>query len=86
MDPDHNLENQRSHIDDDEFDLRALFRILWAGRWPIGGITIAAAVIAVIVARILPNIYRAEALLAPNQDGGAGGLSALGVCAVETAI
>ncbi len=76
-DPDHNPENQRSHIDDDEFDLRALFRVLWAGRWLIGGITFAAAVIAVIVALMLPNIYRAEALLAPNQDEGAGGSSAL---------
>jgi len=31
----------------------------------------------VIVALLLPNIYRAEALLAPNQVEGAGGLSAL---------
>jgi uncharacterized protein involved in exopolysaccharide biosynthesis len=75
-DPDHNPENQRSDIDD-EFDLRALFRILWAGRWLIGGITFATAVIAVIVALMMPNIYRAEALLAPNEDEGAGGLSAL---------
>ncbi len=62
---------------DDEIDLRELFRTLWAGKWLIGGITFATTVIAVIVALMLPNIYRAEALLAPNQDEGVGGLSAL---------
>ena len=62
---------------DDEIDLRELFRVLWAGKWLIGGITIAAAIIAIIVVLLLPNIYRAEALLAPNDQEGAGGLSAL---------
>ena len=62
---------------DDEIDLRKLIRRLWAGKWLIVGITFAAAVIAVIVALMLPNIYRAEALLAPNDQEGAGGLSAL---------
>ena len=61
----------------DEIGLRELFHVLWSGKWLIGGITFAATVIAVIVALMLPNIYRAEALLAPNQDEGAGGLSAL---------
>lgn len=62
---------------DDEIDLDKLFRALWDGKWIIGGITFAATVLAVIVALMLPNIYRAEALLAPNDQEGAGGLSAL---------
>lgn len=62
---------------DDEIDLLGLFRVLWAGKWLIGGITLASAVIAVVVALMLPNIYRAEALLAPNDQNRAGGLSAL---------
>jgi len=62
---------------DDEIDLRKLFRVLWAGKWIIIGIASAAAIIAVIVALMLPNIYRAEALLAPNDQEGTGGLSAL---------
>lgn len=66
------------HVDhDDEIDLRELFRGLWAGKWIIVGITTATTIIAVIVAVMLPNIYRAEALLAPNDQEGAGGLSAL---------
>ena len=62
---------------DDDIDLRKLFRVLWDGKWLIGGITIAAAVISVIVALMLPNIYRAEVLLAPNEQEDVGGLSAL---------
>ncbi|MCH8136868.1 MAG: LPS O-antigen length regulator [Proteobacteria bacterium] len=76
-DSDRNHESLRSHAYDDEIDLRELFRVLWAGKWLIGGITFAVTVIAVIVALMLPNVYRAEALLAPNQEDGAGGLSAL---------
>ena len=62
---------------DDVVDLRDLFRILWAGKWLIGGITSTTSVIAIIVVLLLPNIYRAEALLAPNDQEAAGGLSAL---------
>jgi len=70
-------QNQISAPYDDEIDLRQLFRVLWAGKWLIGGVTFAVTVIAVIVALILPNIYRAEALLAPHDQEGASGLSAL---------
>ena len=62
---------------EERIDLRAVFRVLWAGKWLIGGLTFAGAVIAVIIALMLPNIYRAEALLAPNQEQSAGGLSTL---------
>ena len=62
---------------DGEIDLSQLFRVLWAGKWLIGGITFVATVIAVVVTLMMPNIYRAEALLAPNDQERAGGLSAL---------
>lgn len=62
---------------DDRVDLRDLFRDLYARKWFIIGTTFTAAVISVIVALMLPNIYRAEALLAPNDAESAGGLSAL---------
>ena len=61
----------------DEIDLRELFRVLWAGKWLISGITFVAALTAVIVALMLPDIYRAEALLAPKDQQGASGLSGL---------
>ena len=62
---------------ENEIDLRDLFRTLWGGKWLIGSITVATTVIAVIVTLMLPNIYRAEALLAPGHNEGANGLSAL---------
>ena len=62
---------------DEVIDLRDIFRVLWAGKWLVGGVTFGVAVIAVIIALMLPNIYRAEALLAPNDREATGGLSAL---------
>lgn len=62
---------------DGEIDLREVFRVLWAGKWLVGGISFTATIIATIAALMLPNIYRAEALLAPNDQDRAGGLSAL---------
>lgn len=62
---------------DDEIDLRELFRVIWEGKWLIGGITAFAAVTAVAIALWLPNVYRAEALLAPNSQEGGGALSKL---------
>jgi LPS O-antigen subunit length determinant protein (WzzB/FepE family) len=71
------LENQRPYVSDDKIDLRQVFRVPWAGKWLIGGITLTAAVLAVIVSFMLPNIYRADVLLAPNDSEGTAGLSAL---------
>ena len=62
---------------DDEIDLAELLRLAWVGKWLIGGVTLAAAIIAVVLVLLLPNIYRAEALLAPNTQEGTNGLSAL---------
>jgi uncharacterized protein involved in exopolysaccharide biosynthesis len=76
-DPDRSHENQQPSINDDEIDIREAFRVLWAGKWLISGITFSVAVVAVIVALMLPNIYQAEALLAPRKSEGAAGLSAL---------
>ena len=61
----------------DEIDFSVVFRALWAGKWWIGSIASTAAVIAIAVTLMMPNIYRAEALLAPSQAGGAGGTSSL---------
>jgi hypothetical protein len=74
---DRSHENQRPYFSDDAIDIRQVFRVLWAGKWLIGGITFTAAVLAVIVSFMLPNIYRADVLLAPREGEGAAGLSAL---------
>jgi len=67
-----------SQVGDEEvIDLRELFLVFWSGKWLIGGLTFVATVVAVIFALLLPNIYRAEALLVPNQDDPSSNASAL---------
>ena len=62
---------------DDEIDLRELFLVLWEGKALITMVTGLAAIVSVVVALSMPNIYRSTAILAPKSDGGAGGLSRL---------
>ncbi|RUO78416.1 Wzz/FepE/Etk N-terminal domain-containing protein [Pseudidiomarina taiwanensis] len=62
---------------DDEIDLRELFATLWRGKWTIIAITFVFAVGSVIYSLSLPNIYKAEALLAPTEESSGGGLSAI---------
>lgn len=62
---------------DDEIDLMELFAALWGGKWWILVTTVLCAAIAVGIALYLPNIYHAEAKLAPSQDQQGGGLSAM---------
>jgi LPS O-antigen subunit length determinant protein (WzzB/FepE family) len=61
----------------DEIDLRELFVVLWTGRKLIAYVTSAFAVIAVIVALIIPNQYKATAVVAPAQSGGSSMLGAM---------
>ena len=61
---------------DDEIDLFELFQNLWDDKWLIGAITSFAAVVSVVVALGLPNIYQASTLLRPQRsEGGMGGLA-----------
>ena len=62
---------------DDEIDLRELFAVLWAGRKLIAYVTSAFAVIAVIYALMIPNQYKATAVVAPAQSGGSSMLGAM---------
>ena len=60
---------------DDEIDLRELFKALWKGKWVIIATTFLFAVGSVLYALSLPNIYKADALLAPAESSNGGGLS-----------
>ncbi|TOG90467.1 Wzz/FepE/Etk N-terminal domain-containing protein, partial [Vibrio parahaemolyticus] len=59
----------------DEIDLRELLKTLWKGKWIIFVTTIVFATGAVFYALSLPNIYKADALLAPAESSSGGGLS-----------
>lgn len=64
---------------EDEIDLRELFGLLWAGRVLIVGVTTAAAMVSVVVALVMTEIYRAEATLAPaDQEQASGSLAQFG--------
>ena len=60
---------------DDEIDLRELFGIIWAGKWWIIAITFVFAVGSVFYSLSLPNIYKAEATLAPTEEAQGQGFS-----------
>ena len=58
----------------DEIDLKELFTVLWDGKLVVLILTSLAALVSVMVAMSLPNIYTANALLAP-ADGADNGMS-----------
>ncbi|AYO08099.1 LPS O-antigen length regulator [Vibrio campbellii] len=65
----------QSQSTDDEIDLRELFKALWKGKWIIIATTFVFAASSVLYALSLPNIYKADALLAPAESSNGGGLS-----------
>lgn len=65
------------HADGGEIDLLLLLKTLWAGKWWLITFMFSAAAIGVAVSLHLPNIYKAEALLAPSSEQQGGGLSAM---------
>ena len=52
---------------DDEIDLRELFLVLWEGKALITMVTGLAAIVSVVVALSMPNIYQSTAILAPKS-------------------
>lgn len=57
----------------EEIDLAYLIRAIWDGKWLVGSVTTLFAVASVAFSLVLPNEYRAEALVAPAWDEGPGG-------------
>lgn len=58
-----------------ELNLNELLKAIWNGKWVILLSTLIFALGAVLYSLSLPNIYRANALLAPTESSGSGGLS-----------
>ena len=53
----------------DDIDLRELISVLWKGKRWIAGFVLLGAVISVSIALYLPNIYRAQVVLAAAESG-----------------
>lgn len=66
-----------THSSGDEIDLRELWDVIWRGKWIVIATTLVFAVVAVLYALSLPNIYKSEALLAPADENSGGGLAGL---------
>lgn len=62
---------------EDTVDFHVLMFLLWSRKWIIATITLGAAIIAIVFALLIPDTYRAEAFVAPDDPDRAGGLSAL---------
>ena len=60
---------------DDEIDLRVLYQVLWDGKIIITVFAALAAMVSVVVALSMPNIYQSTVTLSPKSGGGTGGLS-----------
>ncbi|EJG2226709.1 Wzz/FepE/Etk N-terminal domain-containing protein [Vibrio parahaemolyticus] len=60
---------------EDEIDLLELFKALWKGKWIIIVTAFIFATSSVLYALSLPNIYKADTLLAPAENSRGGGLS-----------
>ena len=64
-------------LDANKIDFLDLWNAVWDGKWLIFAVTAVFAIASVVYALSLPNIYKAEALLAPSEESQGGGLSAL---------
>ncbi len=63
------LSNSPNRIDEDEIDLRDIWRVLVKYKRMILLATFGAAIVAAGISLLLPNIYRAEVILAPTAAG-----------------
>ena len=62
-------------VSKEEIDLRELFKAIWKEKWIIVATTFVFAVASVLYSLSLPDIYKADALLAPAESSSSGGLS-----------
>lgn len=53
---------------EDELDLSELLQVLLSGKWIIISVTTFAAILAVSISLMLPNVYESQVLLVPNEQ------------------
>ena len=63
--------------DRDEVGLADLWRTLWAKRWLVGSIALAAGILAALLTFLITPVYRASVLAAPTAEAVSGGLAHL---------
>lgn len=73
------LSPQSCSPQDDEIDLLDLWRTIWRGKWLIIGVSFVAALLSAWYSLTLPNIYRAEVVVAPVEEQGGGQMTLSGL-------
>ncbi|MDO6444322.1 Wzz/FepE/Etk N-terminal domain-containing protein [Colwellia sp. 1_MG-2023] len=72
------IKQEENIMQDEEVNFSELWRILWARKITIIGVTIVFSVAAIFFALSKPNIYKASVILTPvSSEGGVGGLASL---------
>ncbi|MFH0288655.1 Wzz/FepE/Etk N-terminal domain-containing protein [Vibrio owensii] len=71
----HFLYPAQQQVTGGEIDLRDMLTVLWQEKWTIVVTTLVFAISSVLYATSLPNIYKADALLAPTESSENGGLA-----------
>jgi capsular polysaccharide biosynthesis protein len=73
-----NLSKQQNNTaDQDEIDFIKLFNILWDSKIQISVISSIFALISILIALMLPNIYKSEAILMSKESNGSGGMGGM---------
>ncbi|WP_276756625.1 Wzz/FepE/Etk N-terminal domain-containing protein [Pseudoalteromonas marina] len=76
-DDDQFIQPSQNSMNDSEIDFRAILSVIWCAKWWVVVITIVFTFLAAVYAINQPNIYKAEALLAPAESEGNTGLGGL---------
>lgn len=64
------MREENSYAVADTVDMAEIWRVVWSNRWKIFLIAIMTGMISSVISLKMPNIYRAEVLLAPVNDSG----------------
>ncbi|MEC7644150.1 Wzz/FepE/Etk N-terminal domain-containing protein [Idiomarina sp.] len=77
VDKNNELKKQSNDMraEEQEADLRDVLGMIWRGKWIVMFSAAVFAVLSVIVALSLPNIYQSEVTLAPTEEASGGGMA-----------
>lgn len=62
---------------EDSVSVKEMWGVIWQGKWVIAALVAIFSFLAVALAISLPNIYRAEAVLAPSEEAEGAGLASM---------
>ena len=67
--------NTNNNIDNNDLDLREIFKALWMGKFTVISVTTFFIIASIIYSLSLPNIYHSRAILSPVGESSGNGMS-----------